>query len=117
MLGHKFYLGAVSAAAISLLTSVSAYADGMPERYVASSRPAPVYNWSGIYAGGGLGWIRSDIDLAFNPAITGAAHQAYSMESDKWVAGLHAGFQHQFGGIVLGIEGAILSDGGKASDP
>ena len=80
----------------------AAQADGYAPRaaYVAPS------NWTGIYAGINAGWMWSDYDWAFAPPIGGAAHQAYSMSTDNGFVGVHGGYQHQFGVIVVGVEGS-----------
>lgn len=102
-------------AGIALSTVPQAQADGMPERYSAPVAVA-TYNWSGLYAGGGIGWIGTDVDWSFNPAISGAPHQAYSLSSDRFAGELHVGYQQQFGSLLLGIEGSVISAGGKAND-
>lgn len=77
-----------------------------------SSAPASAqYNWSGMYFGGHAGLISTDIDWAFNPAIPGAVHQAYSLGKDEGIIGGHAGIQHQFGGIVVGVEAGYSGTG------
>jgi outer membrane immunogenic protein len=87
-----------------------ANADGYsrPRGYVAP------YNWSGIYGGASVGWMANNFDWAFNPAIAGAPHQAYSLDSDRAVFGVHAGYQHQFGSFVVGVEAGYTTDGDKA---
>jgi outer membrane immunogenic protein len=61
------------------------------------------YNWSGIYLGGQIGGFWSNIDgrftnfpATFNPGPSGG------------IGGVVLGFQHEFGPIVLGIEGDYL---------
>src|SRR5262249_25376082 len=40
------------------------------------------------------------------PRLGGANHQAYSLSTDSGYVGVHAGYQHQFGAIVIGVEAA-----------
>jgi outer membrane immunogenic protein len=87
-----------------------ASADGYnsPRSYVAP------YNWSGIYGGVNAGWMDSTVDWAFNPAIGGAVNQQFSLSNDgNAIFGVHAGYQHQFGALVLGVEGALIDQGGR----
>ena len=50
----------------------------------------------------------STTDWAFNPAIPATVNQSFSLGGDSAIFGVHAGFQHQFGGLVLGVEGALV---------
>lgn len=89
---RKLLTGAVFAAAMAgMSVSASAY-----DRY----------NWSGLYIGANAGWIGKDFDWAFNPAIPGAVHQAYSLSDDGGIVGGHIGFQHQWNSVVIGVEAA-----------
>ena len=81
-----------------------ASADG----YSSPRSYAPSYNWSGIYGGVNAGWMSSTVDWAFNPAIPATVNQSFSLGGESAIFGLHAGFQHQFGGLVLGVEGALI---------
>jgi outer membrane immunogenic protein len=94
--------------------STVAGADGMPGRGVACCETS---NWSGLYGGMSLGWMANDYDWAFNPAIGGAPHQAYSLHSSGGVIGLHAGYQHQFGSFVVGVEAGGTSRSKIAREP
>lgn len=91
---RKLVMGAAFAAAAALTGMSSADAQDR-------------YNWSGLYAGVNAGWIGKDFDWAFNPAIPGAVHQAYSLSDDGGVVGGHVGFQHQLNSLVLGVEAAF----------
>ena len=65
------------------------------------------HSWGGVYIGANAGWAGRDYDWAFNPAIPGAVHQAYSLSQSGGIYGLHAGLQHQIGQFVIGVEGAF----------
>lgn len=89
------------------LGASQASADGYssPRGYV------PQYNWSGFYGGVNAGWMGTTVDWAFNPAIPAAVNQSFSLSKDSAIFGVHAGIQHQFGGFVLGVEGALIEEG------
>ena len=74
-----------------------------PASYTESS----AFNWTGFYAGanGGYGWAEiEDAGLTFD-------------ELDGWFGGVQAGYNHDFGGFVLGVEGDIqLADIGYSEE-
>lgn len=59
------------------------------------------FGWTGFYAGGaiGYGWL-SDVDYSFVPPLRSSG--------EDWVYGVHAGYLHQFGNFVVGVEGEYL---------
>lgn len=61
---------------------------------------SPSFSWTGGYVGlqAGYGW--SDVDRD-----TGTFANSY--DADGFVGGLHAGYNHQWGNFVLGVEGDI----------
>ena len=93
-------LGSLVAATAMVGLSTVAVADGMPSRYAA-----PAYtSWSGFYIGGSVGWRWTDVDWNF-PAPIANQITSTSQSFDHGVLGGHVGYQHQFGAIVVGIEG------------
>lgn len=69
----------------------------------------PDADWSGFYLGttGGYGWIR-DEDFSFAPPLVS--------HGDDWIFGVHGGYMHAFGPILVGVEASysaldILFDG------
>jgi outer membrane immunogenic protein len=84
------------ALAALLLTSTSAFAADLAPQAVEPAAPvvAPVYNWTGFYAGAHVGTVlgQGKIDHAkFNGA--------------GFLGGVHAGYNSQFdGGFVVGLE-------------
>jgi outer membrane immunogenic protein len=86
-----------------------ASADG----YSSPRSYAPSYNWSGFYGGVNAGWMSNSVDWAFNPAIPAAVNQSFSLSSENGIFGIHGGVQHQFSGLVLGVEVALIADGRK----
>ena len=76
---------------------------------VVYERPS---NWSGLYFGVHGGWVWSDIDANFpggNPAATivGVAGQGFGVSHDAPIVGGQIGLQHQFGQLVVGVEGSF----------
>jgi outer membrane immunogenic protein len=87
----------------------SALADGGPGGRVVYERP---YNWSGLYFGVHAGWVWSETNAFFpdgNPAlqIVGVPGRGFGANHDAPMAGGQIGLQHQFGQIVLGVEGGF----------
>jgi outer membrane immunogenic protein len=107
----KILLASVATAA---LFGVSAFAADMPVRApVYKAAPAPMFNWSGFYVGGqiGYGWGHvSDFD-PFGPATT-------TSRPAGWLGGAHAGYNWQSSALVLGLEADIEGSNFKKSyDP
>ncbi len=89
---------------------------GLAAVFATSARAHGPTTWSGVYFGASAGWSGSEVDWAFNPAIGGAANQAYSFSDDDAVLGAHIGYQHQMGNLVLGVEAGYmqtLDDGSR----
>jgi outer membrane immunogenic protein len=77
-----------------------AQADG----YAGGGRVVGPYNWSGLYFGVHSGWQWSSIDVGFPFFGT-----SFGNDHDSPVVGGHIGLQHQFGQIVLGVEGNLTT--------
>jgi outer membrane immunogenic protein len=94
------------AAALFAATAASASAADMAARAPYTKAPviAPVYDWSGFYVGGDVGGQWSDIGISspIGPLTYGFRHESVA-------AGGHAGYQHQWGQFVLGVEGAYTA--------
>ena len=112
-----FTLGAAHSADIALKTAPAA----VP--------PPAVYNWSGFYVGGngGGGWGQTSftdnslegwVDSTFSAMnlgginncvlcgiVPGVSPPTAKVDPTGWAAGFQAGWMHQFGNIVLGVEG------------
>jgi opacity protein-like surface antigen len=80
-----------------------AQADGMPGKgkRVAYEKP---WDWGGLYFGVHSGYQWSSVNVE-NPAFP----PGFSFDHDSMVVGGHIGIQHQFGQIVLGLEGSLTS--------
>jgi outer membrane immunogenic protein len=101
----------VSAAAAVALGSTFAFAADLPVKApVAVPVAAPLYNWSGFYVGGDAGWQGSTIGLSHPTGVL-----AYSPHHNSFELGGFAGYQHQFGQIVVGIEGGYMAGFGSGS--
>src|SRR5215467_5468831 len=104
----KLAAGSVIAATAALGTASVALADGYEPRRVAYERPA---DWSGVYFGVGSGFQWSTIDVAHVPGgvFPGTTGIGISSTHDDAFVSAHLGVQHQFGAIVLGVEGGWMS--------
>jgi opacity protein-like surface antigen len=97
----KVAAGSVIAATAALGGASVALADGYSAPRVAYERPA---DWSGVYFGVSSGYQWSSIDLVSSP---GGAR--VSVSDNDALVGAHLGLQHQFGAIVVGVEGGWQS--------
>jgi outer membrane immunogenic protein len=109
----KLAAGSVIAATAALGGASVALADGYSSPRVAYERPA---DWSGVYFGVGSGYDWSTVDVhqvpttAFGGAF-GSANPGIGISSsnDTGFVSAHLGIQHQFGAVVLGVEGGWMS--------
>ncbi|MCA0316477.1 MAG: porin family protein [Proteobacteria bacterium] len=113
----KFLLAGVAAAA---LASGAQAADlGVPRGPVAAAVVAPMFNWTGFYLGGqiGYGWGRATQPWTFvivNPTTFPNA-QANAGQSGV-VGGGHVGFNYQINQFVLGLEADLEASGINGND-
>ena len=78
-----------------------ALADGGPGKRVVYEKP---WDWGGLYFGVHSGYQWSSVNVE-NPAFP----PGFGFDHDSMVVGGHIGIQHQFGGIVLGVEGNLTT--------
>ncbi len=78
-----------------------AQADGMRGKRVAYEKP---WDWGGLYFGVHSGYQWSSVNVE-NPAFP----PGFGFDHDSPVVGGQIGIQHQFGQIVLGIEGSLTT--------
>jgi outer membrane immunogenic protein len=110
----RVHLASICAAAFVALVSPVHAAD-MPGRVAKAPAPvaAPIFNWSGFYAGlqGGYGWGKSrHIDVGGGPALT----DQFSI--DGWLGGATLGYNWQLAAPwVLGLEGDFSFSGIKGA--
>jgi outer membrane immunogenic protein len=96
----KLAVGSVIAATAALGGTSVALADGyVPRGKVVYERPS---DWSGVYFGVSSGYQWSNIGVTSDPP---AAFGGYDFDTSSSMIGAHLGIQHQFGAIVLGVEG------------
>jgi outer membrane immunogenic protein len=101
-----FRLGAAVSVAFALALPASAEDRGA----IVSS--AERSQWTGYYAGilGGYGWGEPTVDFSGNPAAesgyitSGAIYQRIAISPRGWQGGLAAGYNHQLGRFVVGVE-------------
>lgn len=89
----------VVAMGAALLSAGPAAADGM-YRGRSYAAPAPM-NWSGLYGGVNAGWISSEVEGNFAPVNPAFRYRA---DPEDGIFGVHGGYQHQIGNIVVGVE-------------
>lgn len=94
-------------AALLAFAGGAAAAD-LPTAKPAPPPPAPVWNWSGIYAGvdGGFGWGDASWGFPISQFFANVAGQGFSSDPTGGLLGGHIGINQQFGSFVVGLEGA-----------
>jgi outer membrane immunogenic protein len=97
----KLAAGSVIAATAALGGASVALADGYSAPRVAYERPA---DWSGVYFGVSSGYQLSEIPIHFTDFGT-----KIKTHHDDALVDAHLGLQHQFGVIVVGVEGGWAS--------
>jgi outer membrane immunogenic protein len=104
----KMAAGSVIVATAALGGATLALADGSAPKKVAYERPA---DWSGVYFGVGSGYQWSSIDVDHVPGgvFPGTTGIGISSDHNDAFVSAHLGVQHQWGAIVLGIEGGWMS--------
>jgi opacity protein-like surface antigen len=92
---------AAGAAIVAFAGVGLAQADGGPGGRVAYQKP---WDWGGLYFGvhSGYQWSSVNVENPFFPP-------GFSFDHDSFVVGGHIGVQHQFGQIVLGVEGNLTT--------
>jgi outer membrane immunogenic protein len=87
-------IGLISASQSALSADLPVKARPMPPALVA-------YNWTGFYIGGHLGGAWSETDWTF---FNGIVPEGFSQSNSSWIGGGQAGYMHQWGNWVAGIE-------------
>src|SRR3954451_8091617 len=93
----KLLLGAT---ALLVISGAPALAADIPVKAPARSPTSPVYDWSGFYLGGHLGYLWGKTRVVDDGVLTESGARTNGV-----IAGLLAGFNWQTGPVVLGIEG------------
>jgi outer membrane immunogenic protein len=97
----KLAAGTAFVALAALSGAGVAQADGGPGKRVVYEKP---WDWGGLYFGAQAGWQWSSIDVGFPLFGTG-----FSVDHDSPTVGGQIGIQHQFGQIVVGVEGNLIT--------
>jgi outer membrane immunogenic protein len=99
----------LASAAVVVALGTTAFAADLPSRYAPPVYipPPPVFTWTGLYAGGqiGYGWGRQT-DNVFNAGGTPISTIG-SIDSSGVVGGAHLGYNWQTGLFVYGLEGDV----------
>jgi outer membrane immunogenic protein len=104
--------------------SAGAFAADLPSRRAAPPvfAAAPAFTWTGFYVGAqaGYGWGNDESKPVLGGiVVTDGVFGEY--DTDGFVGGVHAGYNHQIGNFVLGLEGDIeaadLSGGRTLANP
>lgn len=95
----KLFAGLLaSAAAVAVMTSTAFAADlYVPQQPFIPESPA--LGWTGGYVGAHVGYGFGDADVP--------GDDVFDEELSGWLAGVQAGYNHNLGGVVLGVEGDV----------
>jgi outer membrane immunogenic protein len=110
---------AASVAAVGLVVSLGTLASAadMP---VYLKAPPPVYNWTGFYIGGNVGysWGNSSSTLGLSDATTGAGLSSTNTNFalDGIIGGGQIGYNYQIKNWVIGLEADIQASGEKGNE-
>jgi outer membrane immunogenic protein len=91
--------------AVVAFCAAPAFAADMPVKAPVYKAPAPVFSWTGWYAGvdGGYGWGH-DGDITFTAPVTGFVGTSQGFKSSGGFGGGQIGFNQQTGQWVWGVE-------------
>jgi outer membrane immunogenic protein len=109
-----------SAAIVSLFSATNAFAaDLAPRMYTKAPVVDAVYDWTGFYIGGNVGysWGRSSTTQSFSDALTGTVLNATptKFDLDGIIGGGQIGYNWQKDKWVFGLEADIQGSGEKGS--
>jgi outer membrane immunogenic protein len=106
----RVLLASASALMLAAVAQPAAAAD-LPRRVaVPAAAPAyvaAVYNWTGFYIGGHLGWARVDLSESVVAAPPGFGTGTISGRDDGFLYGGQIGFNYQINQFVIGVEGTL----------
>ena len=93
---------------LALAAASSASAADLPVRGAyptkAPAYVAQLYNWTGFYVGGHVGWGRVDLS---STVVAPAGFGSVGSNESGFLGGGQVGFNYQMGALVLGVEGDI----------
>jgi outer membrane immunogenic protein len=104
----KYVFAATCVAGAFAVTTTATKADGMARGRAPAAMPT---SWSGFYFGvqSGYGWADIDSNITVSPLAGNDGVGRDSVTHGSPFVGVHAGVQHQFGSVVLGVEGNWIS--------
>lgn len=118
-------LKVLATAAFATIATTSAFAADMAPRYTKAPPPVvEVWNWTGFYIGGNVGysWGRTDTTLDFYNTVTGASivlppgsFPGSRFNMDGAIAGGQAGYNWQSSNWVFGLEADLQWSDEKGS--
>jgi outer membrane immunogenic protein len=107
-------LSGLAAAAFSALAATTALAADLPTKKQAPIPYVAPFSWTGFYLGGNVGviWETGNIDVTGSPGYfdlgtvyPGLIANSFSRNGQTdLIGGIQAGYNYQFGSLVLGIE-------------
>ena len=106
---RRFQCALLATVAVIGFASIATAAD-MPVKAPVIRSAAPVFNWSGWYVGGNVGYGFNSSQVNFDPLDAGAASRSSFVSPQLgdnpkgFLGGLQAGWNMQTGNIVYGIE-------------
>ena len=112
---RKYALASSAAVLVTFGLAASALADGRGRGPVGYDRP---WSWSGFYLGLHAGGAWSDVDFTNRDTGQNISNAAlgtgWSLSPDGFIAGVHGGYQQQWGSWVAGVE--LSFSGGSMRD-
>jgi outer membrane immunogenic protein len=109
----KLFLGSVALVALGLGAPAAFATEMRVPAYTPPPPPAPVYTWSGCYAGGvaGTSWGRSNRTAVVNTAVPQGAGLPITNDFNLsgFTGGFDVGCNWQVGVWVFGVEGDWLA--------
>ncbi|HEX8662785.1 MAG TPA: outer membrane protein [Beijerinckiaceae bacterium] len=108
----------LSTAAAVAMCGTALAADPPLRRAAPVFAPVPVFTWTGFYVGAQVGYAWGEDSTAvfdrFGPVpfgFGGVTGNVLTYDTDGFVGGVHAGFNYQFGSLVVGVEGDLEATG------
>lgn len=102
----KLLLASVGVVAMATAATAADLPARMPAK--APAYVVPLYNWTGFYIGGHLGWARVDLDSTLvGPIGPFPAGTGFGGRDDGFIYGGQIGFNYQVSQWVFGIEGQL----------
>jgi outer membrane immunogenic protein len=90
---------------LGALVNGSAWSADLPLRSSYKAPPAEiVFNWSGFYVGGHVGYGFAQTDIGARYISKGFQVPAQRIDADGFLGGVQAGWNHQIDRFVLGVE-------------